>query len=80
MKNDPRQLFLDFRVKLEPALEPLTHGKTLVELEDLLATYLRFARQIQTKIGVMRLDLGLRPVPLRERPVFFPPHSCRRRN
>jgi hypothetical protein len=78
--TDPRQMFLDFRVKLEPALEPLTCGKTLDELEDLLATYLRFARQIQTKVGAMRLDLGLPPIPRRERAVSFPLRSGHRRN
>jgi hypothetical protein len=74
-KNDPRQMFLDFRVRLEPDLQPLTEGKSLAELESLLKKYRRFAHQIEMKMKVMILDLGLPPFPRRV-PIRPPYRRC----
>lgn len=60
---DPRQLSLDFRVKLEPALEPMTAGKHLAELEAQARVYYRWAKQIWMKAAILRADLALPPAP-----------------
>ena len=60
---DPRQLPLEFRVQVEPALQGATRGKTPDELAALARVYYRWAKQLWVLEGALRRDAGPPPPP-----------------
>jgi hypothetical protein len=73
-KNDPRQLKLDFRVRLEPVLQETVAGLTLAEVLDLAKAHYRWGKQLFVLFDVMRADgVSLLPGPaLRLPPCVHP--------
>lgn len=65
---DPRQLPLDFRVQVEPALRGAAVGKTPDELAALARVYYRWAKQLWVLETALRQDCDLPPPPPAERP------------
>lgn len=55
-QEDTRQLKLNFRVRLEPVLEPTTYGLTPDEIDEQARAHYRWSKQLWLKATVMRRD------------------------
>lgn len=54
------------RIRLEPAIDDRSHGKSPAELERLAATHYRWAKQFWRRAEILREELGLPPLPRRK--------------